>query len=805
MKKRKRFAALVMIGLFTIATVFAGSVSAQEGHVVLRAEAGWSGKVREGSLFPLRVTVSNPGDRDVSGDVVVRVAAGDGLGESGDVAYVRRLDLPAGGGKAVWFALPGQSYTDRNHAVEFYAGGYPQGKPAASEPAVKAQLLPANTAVVGVMARDPDAMAFLSLLNAKGYDVDVVRLDAATDRDFPWEPELLDMLDAVVLSAVPTDTLPAGAAEQLERWVAGGGKLFLAGGAAYPKTAAALEALSPVAYRGTTRLESLDSLAAAVGEPNPPSGPLTVSVAELRNGAEPWIVQSGVPVAVRRPRGFGEVWYLAYDLSEKPLASWPGHAELWAAMLGDSLKAEGRFAKAADLVIPQSVYELENELNFFPGQKALPLGVLSLLFLVYATAVSWGVYFLLKRRDRREWAWWAVPAVAVLSSAAMFAVGAAERRTAIAQTLEVTMLSGDGYAVRMVGVSAVVPSGGDYTLEWPEVRFATVFVGFGNAGKLAGKPRATIERVGNGARVMFFDAPFWSLGKAFAPSERLSGVGALGYDVRYDGSVLEGVLRNDTDSKLWDVHVVSGANWVRVGDLEAGASATFRLPASRWGGRIPHDVLWQIPLASSSPGASPSATDPVPAGASSEHRRSLLTTFVNATELSGARLNAVYAFGWRERMRSDLKLNGKPVRANTTELVVQELRYPFVRDGRIVVPKGVIAPKVISPAKAAYLPDVPGYRVDEGALVLEFALPRRADAEYRNLRLVFGDEQSIQWSVWNEADRRWEPVAGQSAEWAADRPARYLIGGSLLRVRAAGPQGATIRAPDVTAEGVIAR
>lgn len=171
-------------------------------------------------------------------------------------------------------------------------------------------------------------------------------------------------------------------------------------------------------------------------------------------------------------------------------------------------------------------------------------------------------------------------------------------------------------------------------------------------------------------------------------------------------------------------------------------------------------------------------------------------------------MNAVYAFGWRERTRSDLKLNGKPVRARTTELVVQELRYPFVRDGRIVVPKGIVAPKVVSPAKAPYLPDLPGYRLDEGALMLEYALPRRADAEYRSVRLTFERDPSaqrpVQWSVWNEADWRWEPVAEQSAEWEADRPARYLIGGSLLRVRAAGPEGATIRAPDVTAEGVIA-
>ena len=800
--------ALVAIGLLAAAIVFAGLASAEEGRVVLRTEAGWGGKIREGSLFPLKVIVSNPGGRDVSGDVVVRVAAGDGLGGSGDVAYVRRLDLPAGGAKTVWFALPGQPYTDRNHAVEFYAGGYPQGKPIASEPAVKAQLLSANAAVVGVMARDPDAMAFLSLLNAKGYDVHVVRLDAAADRDFPWEPELLDMLDAVVLNAVPTDTLPANAAERLERWVAGSGKLFLAGGTSYPKTVAALEALSPVAYRGTTQLESLESLAAAAGEPNPPAGPLTVSVAELRSGAEPWAVQSGVPVAVRRPLGFGEVWYLAYDLSGEPLASWSGHAGLWAAMLGDSLKAENHSTKAAGLVRPQSVYELENELDFFPGLKALPLGVLSLLFLVYATAVTWGVYFLLKRCGRREWAWWVVPAVAVVSSTAMFAVGAAERRTAIAQTLEVTVLSGDGYAVRTAGVSVAVPGGGDYTLEWPEVRFATIFAVRGNAGELAGKPGAAIERVGDGTHATFFDAPFWSVGKAFAPFERLSGVGALGYDVRYDGGALEGVLRNDTGSKLTDVYVVSGPDWARVGDLEPGESGSFRLAVSRWGGRIPNDVPWRIPLASPSPGASPSATDSVPADASSEHRRSLLTTFVNATELPGARLNAVYAFGWRERTRSDLKLNGKPVRARTTELVVQELRYPFVRDGRIVVPKGIVAPKVVSPAKAPYLPDLPGYRLDEGALMLEYALPRRADAEYRSVRLTFERDPSaqrpVQWSVWNEADRRWEPVAEQSAEWEADRPARYLIGGSLLRVRAAGPEGATIRAPDVTAEGVIA-
>jgi hypothetical protein len=154
--------------------------------IELQMETGYDGKMKDGAWFPVKFTVTSPSE-DVSGDLVVQIVSPTG---GDDLTYVKHVDLPKTTAKVVWMALPGMSYNSNNNVIKFYKGDQSKGQ---IIPIVKGDdyisATPVQAVQVGVLARDPDTLNFLSLLQSKNIPVSVVHLKP---EQLPEEPAMLD-------------------------------------------------------------------------------------------------------------------------------------------------------------------------------------------------------------------------------------------------------------------------------------------------------------------------------------------------------------------------------------------------------------------------------------------------------------------------------------------------------------------------------------------------------------------------------------------------------------------------------------
>jgi len=760
----------------------AGADAARE-PLQVSVEAGYGGSAKEGRWFPVKVTLSNPGD-DVSGELALYSE-----GESGNVAYAKAVDLPRGSTKTVWFALPGRpSHVGGQHLV-FHEGGVERGKevPFAQGKASVAPLMaPADALFVGVLARDPDTLNFLTLFNQRGMQVDTTHY---TVDSFPWDATMLDGLDVVAINDAAVDTLTEAEASELRAWVARGGRLLLAGGAGFAK-AAALSALSPVDVTGTAAVTALPSFEEAAGERLAFASPFTVSAGTVREG-ETLFEEDGIPLVVTDRYGSGQVTYIAYDLALQPLASWSGNLKLWERILEGSLPY-GSGAQQGKYVYMDGTWEMERALDYFPQFVPPAFGSLALLFLLYAVVIGPLLYFVLKKLDRREWAWFAIPALAIATSGIIYGVGASGRGNALAQTLAIQELDGEGGATRTASSSVFVPNGGRYSLRWEGERAVTVHrwnegVGAGNGGEATAIVRADADRTA----ATFRNVPYWSIKKAYVAEETVPDAGAITYSLRLEAGAIVGEVANETPNDLYEAGVLYGDQWARIGELPRGERRTFRLSIGAV--QMAHSDLGGIVL---------------PYGGSDEQlrERALLNVYAD-TLRNRARGGAAAAPVFLGFARGDdplFAVEGIYADATRIDLYAQPLAFDYEQNGRLMIPGGAVQPYVES-SSLTYGHGYGTGSIDAGAgsFVLAYRLPQRANWAYEKVTLNGSVQAPFSLELWNERKQAWEPLAGAQAELEGERLAEALTSDGRIRLQASSNQGGVFMFPQLAAEGRV--
>jgi hypothetical protein len=790
-KKRAKWAR--WIGILLIFAVVGSGLSLFGGKkadaaklpLEIAIEHGIDGKMKDGRWFPVKMTITNPGD-DVSGDLTVRMA-GDG---GRTVVYAKHVDLPKQSTKIVWFTLPGKALNANNNIVEFYDQSVDKGDLipfVQGKVTIDTRPVSSDTLLVGVLARDPDTLNFLSLLNQRGYPVQLAPLAIG---DFPWDSAMLDALDVIAFNDAPTDALKPEQVKEIQAWVERGGKLVLGGGAGYAKTASAFGAISPVTVAGTATVSALTEFVQSTGKELALTAPFTVSKGAVKSG-ETLFSENGIPLVVASPQGQGAVTYVAYDLALQPLASWSGNAAIWERILFGSVSPSAGGIRVGQ---QDGQWELNNALEVFPQLIPPAYGILTLLFLAYAILVAPAMYVVLKKMDRREWAWFAIPSVAIVTSLIIYGIGASGRGSTLAQTLSVNELSGTGTASRMSASSVFVPSGGSYELEWNGKRnISPIMINDGRQLQ-AGDAEMIIRSEPDKTVASFEHVPFWSVRKAFAAQEALNEVGKFDYTIKFDASGAKGEVVNNTNNELYEAGVVFGGQWYRLGDMKPGEKKQFQ--ASLGGSVGMKDPQWGnliFPYSGSQD--------------MMQRERSLLNSFSRSNwngQINGQRLEP-YILGFSKSSGNLFKIDGKDVQSERIDLFVQQMKPDYAQDGRVFVPAGVIVPYTES-SNVTHMSSYynGGVEMGSGDMTLVYRLPDRADWQYSKVTLAMAVQQQFKIELWNEKSQSWGALQGAQAELNADQVKEALTGGNGIRLKVTNSQNnGRFTYPALSAEGAV--
>ncbi|WP_235440499.1 hypothetical protein [Paenibacillus sp. DMB20] len=102
-----------------------GTAHADGPKIELKTELGYKGNIKQDKWNPLKLVLTS--DRDISGDIVVRIQNTNGMGQ--DAAYVKHVELPKDTAKEITIGVPGYFFNKDNNEITFYEGSYKNGKP----------------------------------------------------------------------------------------------------------------------------------------------------------------------------------------------------------------------------------------------------------------------------------------------------------------------------------------------------------------------------------------------------------------------------------------------------------------------------------------------------------------------------------------------------------------------------------------------------------------------------------------------------------------------------------------------------
>ena len=346
-------------------------------------------------------------------------------------------------------------------------------------------------------------------------------------------------------------------------------------------------------YRPTATIDvEPEALVALLGELPATATTLPALSGELTEG-RPLATSGDRTVAAERAYGSGSVTIVGFD----PTASWiagTSQAEgMWRRLL--PTRSSGGPIIGDDSQIVSAATQM-------PSLALPPIGGLIALLGAYILLIGPINYLVLRRLDRREWAWVTMPVLIVAFAAGAYGFGSLLRGSDLIVN-EVAIVRGapgttDGAAQIYLGVFS--PSRGTYQLRVP----GGALLSSPTAGDFLGGDgtTATLDVLqGDPAQVRDLGVGFGSLRTVRA--ETAVAVPLVQADLRLEDGRLRGTVTNASDEVLLKPVVVLGGTVAKMSDLAPGASETIdvKLQAVQMGQQLSDRIVGPVNYGESGP------------------------------------------------------------------------------------------------------------------------------------------------------------------------------------------------------------
>jgi hypothetical protein len=475
----------------------------------------------------------------------------------------------------------------------------------------------------------------------------------------PDRSQGLDAADMVVLAGVSERDFTAAQLRTLRDYVVSGGTLVVTGGLNYNRfTTPFFQAILPVRVTGGGTLPSR-------------SGSYPVCRFTLKPGSRVERTEQGVPVIAWASKGAGRVVFIAFDPALPPYLESTSTRSVWTGFLrapsrGGVLQAavgEGAFnpypgtyhSGAAQLAqAPYSIPQLDIPAFY----------VVALFLLAYVVILVPVNYFVLKARDKKEWAWVTTPAIVGVFSAGAYLIGYGFKggNTVAVKVGVIEARVGQDAAPFVMYGGVFSPRKAGY-----DVRLASAA---GNApdpfaGGLFSEPEQSQATTGlrvsqdEVQQIDDFGVDMWAMRVL-----KLEGVADLGGGFTTSATGSGGTVRNDTPFTLEDACIVTAADEVKeLGAFAAGAQAPIPVSAP---GRGAGTVLPPA-LTGRYPGNTPEM----------RMKRAILEPLVSQTVLTNQDSGAAHypmLVGWIRDPVARIEIDGRPSREQAQTLMVVHLK-----------------------------------------------------------------------------------------------------------------------------------
>jgi hypothetical protein len=532
---------------------------APNASIRMSAEPMLGDSARPGTWAAVRVRVENDGP-DVTGELRISVAT--------QTASTFGIPIQLASGARQEHVLYGQtSALGSRFVVTLVSGGLAVASAAAPVTASKS-----GTLGVYVVAEHPEAL-LTSLRQAVSIPSNpepvVVALGVA---DLPPHVEAWASIDRLIWQDVNSTGLHSDQLEALRTWVSSGGHLVILGGSTGTATLGAFPGdLLPFQPTRLIDVPTTD-LERLLGLLPTEATALPAFAGSLERGTDLARIGDDVFVA-RTPFGRGTVALVGIDPSTPWLAGSSAAAALWTlALPSGSDRRDPAVAGTDDFI--------SSALSSLPSAQLPQMDQVFLLIVAYIIVIGPINYLVLRRRDRREWAWLTMPAVILFFAVTAYAFGAALKGANVVVN-ELAIVRGAagtdrGVAEVHIGIYSPSRSSFDVKVGGSPLLSAQLLENFGNGGV---QPLDVL--IGDPATVRGYNVGFGVL-RGFRAEAAVS-TPRIDADLRLVGSKLEGNITNASGEPLDHVSIVFGDEVQVIGEMAVGETHTVELDLSRPG------------------------------------------------------------------------------------------------------------------------------------------------------------------------------------------------------------------------------
>ncbi len=540
--------AAVLVGVLLTAT--AGSAAAADPPS-MTARVLLQGHARLGSWIAIQVHLHNEGP-SVTGELRLQG------GTQGGTRYATPVQLDSPSDKDwILYAQP-PSFGQQLEVV------FASGESVVARQKVAVTIHDTGQLVVGVVADNPGPLVGSLSLPGVQNQAPAVIVPLGIE-DLPTRIEAWSAMDRLVWQDVDASSLSSEQLTALRGWLALGGRLIVVGGTAGIGSLGGFpDDILP--YRPSSTVDAAPaSLRGLLGTLPKSASDVPAMAGELTRGRA--IATSGDrAIAGQAPYGSGSVTLLGVD----PTVGWIGEssavANLWPALIPP--RSDGTVAMNDDTQIVGAVSNL-------PSLALPPLGGLLLLLFGYIALIGPLNYLILRRIDRREWAWVTMPVLIAAFAFGSYAFGSALRGSSLIVN-EIGIVRGapdatEGTAQVYLGVFS--PIRGTYQVAVPGGALLSSPI----SGDMFGGAGASLDVVqGDPSRVRDLAVGVQSLRTIRAESQVV--VPKIHADIALVDGVLTGTIRNDAATTLEKPSIVLGTNVKVLKDLAPGEEVAVSLP-----------------------------------------------------------------------------------------------------------------------------------------------------------------------------------------------------------------------------------
>lgn len=548
---------LIIISLFMFPTFTEAAANLE-----VKVEYGVDNKVQMGSGHPIRIEVVNKGDA-VKGDFVIFSSPTYNMAGS----YVVPIELEAGGSKTIELSVKGTSdhfsynYSGKqNNFVSFFEGGVENGKEVKVKGNVTSQprYIGDNRVVLGVLSNNHDAVNFLKLFKYQSESMEMLNIKK---ENIPGESFGLEMFDVILVHDFPLSILTSEQQQAIENWVHNGGSLMFDTKVGISQDLGELQDFLLLEPKNETTISALNQ------ESSFPDLPIFTGEI-LQKDALAVTKDKDIPITLVKSVGTGTVTQITGNLASPVWGEWNEGNSWWTSVLQKATTKMPNYYKAS--AMEELSYQLSPIGEAFPG-SIVSVPLLIGAFIVYLILLIPVLYFILKKTDKREQAWWIIPSIAIFTSIAVFGIGAKDRisgtqvNEASILTLDNLTETASGYGV----TSILTNSGGAYKLETNQHASLFPVMQGHNENFDMMKKYAFINSTSKGTDIMFNDVEYWSTRTSLGDISGLQ-VGKIDYNLTVKDGKVQGTVSNQLIYELKDAFLLSGRNFESLGDVKAG-------------------------------------------------------------------------------------------------------------------------------------------------------------------------------------------------------------------------------------------